>query len=217
MAAHTTKLMLGPSVMLLPLRNPILVAQTVASLDILSGGRIVLGVGVGNDTPDLASHGGNARERATRSDESLEIIKRLWTEDSVTFHGKHFDMDDYQLVPKPVQKPHPRIHVGGGAASVVTESGSVCRLPNPREQDPRRGQGHVRKRRADRPRLRPRRLCHDSRNAPLPMLRRQLRRGRQHSLRSLHPTLQQRDQRPPRRPPPPRHTRPHKRTPSSPS
>ena len=123
MAAHTTKLMLGPSVMLLPLRNPILVAQTVASLDILSGGRIVLGVGVGNDTPDLAAHGGNARERATRSDESLEIIKRLWTEDSVTFHGKHFDLDGYQLVPKPVQKPHPRIHVGGGAASVVRRAG----------------------------------------------------------------------------------------------
>ena len=55
MAAHTSKLMLGPSVMLLPLRNPILVAQTVASLDILSGGRVVLGVGVGNDTPDLAA------------------------------------------------------------------------------------------------------------------------------------------------------------------
>ncbi len=123
MAAHTSKLMLGPSVMLLPLRNPILVAQTVASLDILSGGRIVLGVGVGNDTPDLAAHGGNARERASRSDESLEIIKRLWTEDSVTFHGKHFDMDDYHLVPKPVQKPHPRIHVGGGASSVVRRAG----------------------------------------------------------------------------------------------
>ncbi len=123
MAAHTSKLMLGPSVMLLPLRNPILVAQTVASLDILSGGRVVLGVGVGNDTPDLAAYGGNARERASRSDEALEIIKRLWTEDSVTFHGRHFDLDDYQLVPKPVQKPHPRIHVGGGAATVVRRAG----------------------------------------------------------------------------------------------
>ena len=123
MAANTSKLMLGPSVMLLPLRNPVLVAQTVASLDILSGGRIVLGVGIGNDTPDHAVFGGNARERASRSDEALEIIKRLWTEDSVTFHGKHYDMDDYQLVPKPVQKPHPRIHVGGGAATVVRRAG----------------------------------------------------------------------------------------------
>ena len=108
---------------LLPIRNPVLVAQTVASLDILSGGRVVLGVGVGNDTPELAAYGGNARERATRSDESLEIIKRLWTEDSVTFHGKHFDLDDYQLVPRPLQKPHPRIHVGGGAATVVRRAG----------------------------------------------------------------------------------------------
>ena len=122
-AAHTSRLTLGPSVTLLPIRNPILVAQTVASLDILSGGRVVLGVGVGNDTPDLAAYGGNARERATRSDESLAIIKRLWTEDSVTFHGRHFDLDGYQLVPRPVQKPHPRIHVGGGAATVVRRAG----------------------------------------------------------------------------------------------
>lgn len=123
MAANTSRLMLGPSVMLLPLRNPVLVAQTVASLDILSGGRVVLGVGIGNDTPEHAVFGGNPRERASRSDEALEIIKRLWTEDSVTFHGKHYHMDGYQLVPKPVQKPHPRIHVGGGAATVVRRAG----------------------------------------------------------------------------------------------
>ena len=123
MAAHTSKLMVGTSVMLLPLRNPVMVAQTVASLDILSGRRAVLGVGVGNESPDFAAYGGNVRERASRSDEALEIIKRLWTEDSVTFHGKHFDLDDYQLLPKPVQKPHPPIHVGGGAASVVRRAG----------------------------------------------------------------------------------------------
>ena len=123
MAAHTSKLMVGTSVMLLPLRNPVMVAQTVASLDILSGGRAVLGVGVGNEGPDLKAYGGNVRHRASWSDEALEVIKRLWTEDSVTFHGKHFDLDEYQLVPKPVQKPHPRIHVGGGAASVVRRAG----------------------------------------------------------------------------------------------
>ena len=123
MAAHTSKLMVGTSVMLLPLRNPVMVAQTVASLDILSGGRAVLGVGVGNEGPDLKAYGGNVRHRASWSDEALEVIKRLWTEDSVTFHGKHFNLDDYQLLPKPVQKPHPRIHVGGGAASVVRRAG----------------------------------------------------------------------------------------------
>ena len=144
MAAHTSKLMVGTSVMLLPLRNPVMVAQTVASLDILSGGRAVLGVGVGNEGPDLKAYGGNVRHRASWSDEALEVIKRLWTEDSVTFHGKHFDLDEYQLVPKPVQKPHPRIHVGGGAASVVSEGGTVCRLTNPCEQDTRGSEGDVR-------------------------------------------------------------------------
>ena len=123
MAAHTSRVKVGTSVMLLPLRNPVMTAQTVASLDILSGGRAVLGVGVGEETTDFGAYGGNLRERASRSDEALEIIRRLWTEDSVTFHGKHFNLDNYNLLPKPTQKPHPRIHVGGGAASVVRRAG----------------------------------------------------------------------------------------------
>ena len=147
-AANTSKLVLGPSVMLLPLRNPVLVAQTVVSLDILSGGRVVLGVGIGNDTPEHAAFGGNARHRASRSDEALEIIKRLWTEDSVTFHGKHYHMDDYQLVPRS----------GAEASSSDSRRWQRCygsppcrplrRLPDPRRRDPRRCQVHVRRRRA---------------------------------------------------------------------
>ena len=81
---------------------------------------------MGEDTPDFGAYGGDVRKRASRSDEALEVMKRLWTEESVTFHGKHFHMDDYSLVPKPVQKPHPPVHVGGGAASVVRRAGKFA-------------------------------------------------------------------------------------------
>ena len=171
MAAHTSKLMVGTSVMLLPLRNPVMVAQTVASLDILSGGRAVLGVGVGNESPDFAAYGGNVRERASRSDEALEIIKRLWTENSVTFHGKHFDLDDYQLLPKPVQKPHPPIHVGRWRGVGGTESGEVCRLADPGEQDTRGGEGDVRAGGGACAGVGARGLGDDEGDAPVPVLR----------------------------------------------
>ena len=109
MAAHTSKLMVGTSVMLLPLRNPVMVAQTVASLDILSGGRAVLGVGVGNESPDFAAYGGNVRrgraswkllrgsrtrhfnlDSPSRSESPAEEVgcgAGRFAEDSVTFHG----------------------------------------------------------------------------------------------------------------------------------
>lgn len=129
LAANTERATIGPSVMLLPLRNPILVAQTVTSLDILSGGRAVLGVGVGGSAlrgsseRDFIAYGGSVKERGGRADEALEVIHRLWTEESVTFKGKYFDIQDYTLLPKPTQKPHPPIVIGGHAEGVLRRAG----------------------------------------------------------------------------------------------
>ncbi|MFQ5933711.1 MAG: LLM class flavin-dependent oxidoreductase [Dehalococcoidia bacterium] len=123
MAANTSRLTIGTSVLLLPLRNPVLVAQTVNSLDILSGGRLVLGVGVGDVNSEHEAYGGVISERGSRCDESLELMKRLWTESPVTFHGRHYTLNDYVLLPRPVQKPHPPIWVGGHAESVLRRAG----------------------------------------------------------------------------------------------
>ena len=136
MAAHTTRLMVGTSVLLLPLKNPVQVAQTVNSLDVLSGGRVVLGVGVGDESQDFGAFGGNLRERAGRADEALEVIRRLWTEDSVTFQGKYFQVEDYTLLPRPLQKPHPPIHVGGSAETVVRRAGQYADALIPVSQTP---------------------------------------------------------------------------------
>jgi alkanesulfonate monooxygenase SsuD/methylene tetrahydromethanopterin reductase-like flavin-dependent oxidoreductase (luciferase family) len=95
------------------LRNPILVAQTATSLDVLSGGRVILGVGAGDTSPELAMYGCDASERGKRCDEALAIIKRLWTQTDVTFRGRFYRAESYHLAPRPTQQPHPPLVVGG--------------------------------------------------------------------------------------------------------
>jgi probable F420-dependent oxidoreductase len=114
-AAITTKLKLGTSVILLPLRNPIQLAKAYSTLDSMSGGRAVLGVGLGGG--HLGSHEdvfGYTREgRVTRFTESVEIMKLLWTEPKASFQGRYWNFKDVSMEPKPAQKPHLPIIFGG--------------------------------------------------------------------------------------------------------
>ncbi len=114
-AAITTKLKLGTSVILLPLRNPVQLAKAYSTLDVMSGGRAVMGVGLGGG--HLGSHEdvfGYTREgRVTRFNEAVQIMKLLWTESKASFHGRYWNFDDVSMEPKPVQKPHLPIIFGG--------------------------------------------------------------------------------------------------------
>jgi len=114
-AAITTKLKLGTSVILLTLRNPIQLAKAYASLDCMSGGRAVLGVGLGGG--HLGSHEdvfGYTREgRVTRFTEAVQIIKLLWTEPKASFQGRYWNFSDVSMEPKPIQKPQLPIWFGG--------------------------------------------------------------------------------------------------------
>ncbi len=114
-AAITTKLKLGTSVILLPLRNPIQLAKAYSSLDAMSGGRAVIGVGLGGG--HLGSHEevfGYTREgRVTRFAEAVQIMKLLWTEPRASFSGRYWTFKDIAMEPKPVQKPHLPIIFGG--------------------------------------------------------------------------------------------------------
>ncbi|MEE9284917.1 MAG: LLM class flavin-dependent oxidoreductase, partial [Dehalococcoidia bacterium] len=108
-AARTSRVRLGTAVLLAALRHPVLLAQTVATLDIISGGRTVLGVGVGGAfTPEMRQEWLAATvppsQRAGRLEETLTLLRRLWTEPAVTFHGRHFHLDDVALEPKPAQR-----------------------------------------------------------------------------------------------------------------
>ena len=114
-AAITTKLKLGTSVILLPLRNPIQLAKAYSTLDTISGGRAVLGVGLGGG--HLGSHedvfGYTRQGRVTRFTEAVQIIKLLWTEPKASFHGRYWNFEDVSMEPKPAQKPHLPIIFGG--------------------------------------------------------------------------------------------------------
>lgn len=112
-AAVTTRVRIASDVIILPLRDPVLVAKTIASLDVLSAGRVIFGVGVGGDNPqEYAAMRVPLAERGSRANESLEIIKGLFEQERFSYRGKHFVIEDVEIAPRPIQAPLP-IWVGG--------------------------------------------------------------------------------------------------------
>jgi probable F420-dependent oxidoreductase len=114
MAAVTTKLRLGTQVYILPLRHPIVTARAVATLDVLSNGRALLGAGVGWLAEEFQIVEQRFDRRGARSDEIIEILRRLWSEKVVEHHGEFYDLPPLRFEPKPVQSPLP-ILIGGEA------------------------------------------------------------------------------------------------------
>ncbi len=118
-AAFTSRLRLGTSVMLTALRNPIPLAKSLATLDQLSGGRIIVGVGLGGNTAIYPAFGISPRSRVRRFEEGIRLMKKLWTEDKVTFNGRFWQMDGASIAPRPFQKPHPPIWFGAHSESAL--------------------------------------------------------------------------------------------------
>jgi probable F420-dependent oxidoreductase len=114
-AAITKRVRIGTSVIILPYRNPIVVAKMLATIDQLSAGRLIFGAAVGWMEPELAALGAPFGERGAFGDECLRLIKALWTQEKVSFEGRYFNFADMQASPRPVQQPHPPIWVGGNS------------------------------------------------------------------------------------------------------
>ena len=112
-AACTDVIRLGSTVVILPYRNPVVQAKMFASLDVLTNGRMICGVGVGWLEKEFDTLGVPYADRGPMSDEFLEMFKILWTEAEPEFHGKYYQFDGISFYPKPVQKPHVPIWVGG--------------------------------------------------------------------------------------------------------
>ncbi len=112
-AARTQRMRIGPDITILPLYNPVKAAEDGAVLDLISNGRLDFGVGLGYRPEEFAGYGLQIKDKSSRADEALQILRRLWQGDIVTFHGKHFDVEQARLSPRPVQKPNPPIWVGG--------------------------------------------------------------------------------------------------------
>jgi probable F420-dependent oxidoreductase len=112
-AARTTRLKFGPSVIVLPYRTPVVAAKEMATVDWLSRGRLFPAVGVGVELPrEFEASGVPFRERGRRTDEAIRVIRMLWTQDEVTFQGEFFKLDRISVLPKPWQSPPP-IWIGG--------------------------------------------------------------------------------------------------------
>ena len=114
LAGCTQKIRLGTHVLILPYRNPVLTAKMISTLDVLSEGRFILGAGVGWMEEEFKALGLDTfARRGAVSDEYIQLFKELWTKDNPEFQGEHYQLSESGFQPKPVQKPHPPIWIGG--------------------------------------------------------------------------------------------------------
>ena len=134
-AATTTTLRLIPNIVVLPYRNPFVVAKSGATLDLLSGGRFTLAVGVGYLKREFAALGVSYDERAELFEEALQVIRAIWTDDDISFEGKHFSARGITAHPRPVSNPHPPIWIGGNTTTarqrVAQYGDGWCPFPAP--------------------------------------------------------------------------------------
>lgn len=129
LAAATKRVRLATDVYVLPLRNPFVTAKTVATLDILSQGRVTLGVGVGWCEPEFRAVGEDFHTRGHRCEEIMDILEILWTRDpgeALQFHGRYYSFESVRFEPKPLQKPRPPIHYGGFSSIANRRAAKRC-------------------------------------------------------------------------------------------
>ena len=119
LAATTKRVMLGTSVLVLPYHNPVELAKYAASLDQISGGRVILGVGVGAMTEEFDALGISMRDRASLTNECIAIMKELWTNPSPSYQSQRWKFTDLLFSPKPVQKPHIPLWIGGSSPGAM--------------------------------------------------------------------------------------------------
>jgi probable F420-dependent oxidoreductase len=146
-AAATERLKLGTGICLVPQRDPIVTAKSVASLDMLSGGRFIFGMGGGWNVEEMENHGARYETRFKLLRERVLAMKALWTEDEAGFHGEMVDFDPVWAYPKPVQKPHPPVILGGETKYTLARVIEFCDgwLPRASEAfDPVAGMGRLR-------------------------------------------------------------------------
>ena len=118
-SAVTTTIKLGTGITLVPERNPLLLAKEIAVLDLYSGGRFLFGIGTGWLREETELMGGDFDHRWTQTREAIEVMKALWTNEEAEYHGKYFDFPLVKSYPKPAQKPHPPVILGGMARRVL--------------------------------------------------------------------------------------------------
>ena len=130
-AARTTRIRLGVSVLIMPYRNPIATAKMLATLDQLSGGRAIAGVGVGWNEAEFNALGVDFHERGARTTEYLRLWQACWAPGTTTFRGRFFDFEDMHINPKPVQQPHLPIWTGGSSRPALRRAAEFAQVWQP--------------------------------------------------------------------------------------
>jgi probable F420-dependent oxidoreductase len=125
-AARTTRLRVGTSVILLPLHHPVRVAEDVITLDLVSRGRVVLGVGIGYQPADFRAFGVPMEHRMARFEESIDILRLCWAGEPFSFRGKHYTLEDVQVCPRPFQRPGPPLWIGASVPAAARRAGRVA-------------------------------------------------------------------------------------------
>ena len=115
-AVHARTLRFGTGIMILPLRNPVVLAKQLASVDVLSGGRLIFGVGISNIEGEYNAVGMPFDHKGKRAEEAIAVMKALWSMERAQFHGRYFSFDGVRAEPRPSQRPHPPIIFGGKSA-----------------------------------------------------------------------------------------------------
>jgi alkanesulfonate monooxygenase SsuD/methylene tetrahydromethanopterin reductase-like flavin-dependent oxidoreductase (luciferase family) len=126
LAAEVPGLAIGTNLVLLPLHNPVEIAEIGAFLDVITGGRFMLGVGLGYRPEEFAVFGVPMAERVSRLTEGVEIIRRLWSEDKVTHRGRHWSFENVTIRPRPIQQPRPPILVGSQVAAGIARAARIA-------------------------------------------------------------------------------------------
>jgi alkanesulfonate monooxygenase len=124
-AARTSRIKLGTGVLVLPLRNPVVAAKQLGSLDLISGGRLVLGVAAGWYAREFDAVGVPFRQRGRQFERNLDILLRLWTEERVTLKTDEFHLREAVMVPRPAQRPRPPVLIGGYVDAVLRRAGTL--------------------------------------------------------------------------------------------
>ena len=126
LAAEVEGMWVGTNLVLLPLHNPVELAEVGAFLDVITGGRFLLGVGLGYRPEEFAIFKVPMAERVSRLTEGIEIIRRLWTEDRVTHRGRHWQLDGVSILPRPLQQPRPPILVGSQVPAGIARAARIA-------------------------------------------------------------------------------------------
>jgi alkanesulfonate monooxygenase SsuD/methylene tetrahydromethanopterin reductase-like flavin-dependent oxidoreductase (luciferase family) len=124
-AARTEQVRIGTNLLLLPLHNAVRVAEDTATLDVLSSGRLDVGLGQGYAAHEFRGYGISRGERRSRLVEGIDVLRGLWTEPAFSYKGRHYEIDDAQLSPRPVQQPHPPLWIGATSEAGVARAGRL--------------------------------------------------------------------------------------------